>query len=87
MKSTELKMSKEFWAIVRYGDAQGYHTGVASMRTTLIETDTATELDTIIANGTVGAGESMGDYVFDVIALSHTWDIFNQIVNYEKVEK
>lgn len=83
-KQTTLNIEKPFWAIIRCGDPNGYHTGKAYMKTTLIETDTATELNNILADGSVESGESMGDFVFKVLALSHK--NLNEIEDCEKEE-
>ena len=71
MNETILKINKPYWAIVRSGDINGYHTGTANIQTSLIECETATELNEILGNGSVESGESMGDYMFKVLALSH----------------
>lgn len=82
-----LEITKPFWAVVRTGDPKGYHTGSAGMETILIQADTATELSDVLGEGSVESGESMGDFVFNVKALSHSWDILNQIIESEEFDK
>jgi len=81
---TELKFENEFWAIVRSGDVKGYHTGTPSMETAIYGFDTAKELEEFIADGSVESGESMGDYCFNVIKVSHSWEILRQLVECEE---
>jgi len=81
MKETKINTTK-FWAIVKHGDIRG-----STMETVLIETDTATELNEILGEGSVNAGESMGEYLFKVLALSHNLTIINEIEEYETMEK
>ena len=81
---TEIKINKRFWAIVRSGDVNGYHTGVKSMETALYEFDTATELYNFLCDGSVESGESMGDYLFNVLTQSPENRILNQLVEDEK---
>jgi len=69
-------------SIVKSGDINGYHTGTANIETALIECETATELNEILGNGSVESGESMGDYMFNVLATSHK--NLNQLEAYEK---
>ena len=84
MEETILNFKKPFWAIVHSGDPKGYHTGTAHTQTALYECDTATELEDFLASGSVESGESMGDYIFKIIAQSHT--NLNQISEFEKQE-
>jgi hypothetical protein len=85
MKKTILKIKLPFWAIVKSGDINGYHTGTAKIETSLIECETATELNEILGDGSVTSGESMGDYMFKVLAVSHT--NLNQLEDAEREEK
>jgi hypothetical protein len=85
-KTTEIKITKQFWAIIRTGDPRGYYTGTPHLKTVLIETDTATELSEIIADGSVESGESGGDFVFHILAISQEKRILYLIVESEKQE-
>jgi hypothetical protein len=71
MIKTELKLKLPFWAMVKSGDVNGYHTGKESMQTALYEFETATELNDFLASGSVESGESMGDFLFNVLKVSH----------------
>lgn len=82
--NTDIKISKPFWAIVECTDFNGYHTGKPYQVVTLIEFDTATELDEAIGAGSVEAGESMGAYVFEVLAMYQDWNVHQQNVGYEQ---
>ena len=84
-KKTEIKITKQYWAIVRSGDVNGYHTGVKSMDTALYEFDTATELENFLADGSVESGESMGDYCFIVLTQTPRPEILSQIAEQEKI--
>ena len=85
MKKTILKINKPFWAIVRSEDIKRYYAGKVNIQTSLIECDTATELNEILGNGSVVSCENLGDYLFKVLAVSHT--NLNQIEDSEREEK
>lgn len=84
MKTKLIKITNRFWAIVREQDRHGYHTGKEFDNTALVECDTATELSNFIADKSVEAGESMGDYSFIVVGLYTSWEQFNSTVKYEE---
>ena len=85
MKQTDLKISLPYWAIVKSGDVNGYHTGKKSLKTALYEFETATELNDFLASGSVESGESMGDFAFNIIAVSH--ENLNELERYETEQK
>lgn len=66
-----IKINKPFWAIVKHGEPEGFDSGKSWVEITLIQCDTASELNDSLADGSVHAGESMGAYFFEVLALSH----------------
>ena len=66
----ELNITKAHWAIVRHGDPKGYHTGTPKVSVDLIQDDSAKIVCDTLAEGSVTAGESMGDYLFQVLATS-----------------
>ena len=85
MKETKLKIRKPFWALIRCGDPEGYDTGKAYIETIFIQTDTATELNNLLGEGSLRSGESMGDYVFKVLAISN--ENLNELENYERCKE
>jgi len=89
MSKTQLRlnMEKEFWCIVESGDVKGYHTGKADVQINLFQFDTASEMMDFLGDGSVESGESMGDYIFRQLAISHKWEILNQIIESEKQEQ
>lgn len=86
-KETEIKIEKSFWVIARHGDPNGYHTGFANMTTSLFEFDSVTELNEFIGDKSVESGESMGDYIFNIKATSHSNEIRQELEEYEKLEE
>ena len=87
MIETKLNITKPYWVIVYMADPNGYHTGTKSSEIVLIESDDILELDDFIADKSVEAGESMGDYVFKVLSISPSWEIFHQVVKDARNEK
>ena len=87
MKQTKLEMEKPYWCIVKSGDVKGYYTGKADVQVNLFEFDTVTEMQDFLGDGSVEAGESMGDYMFKQLAISHSWQELNAFVEEEKEVK
>ena len=87
MKKTKIEIEATFWAIVRIADPQGYQTGIKSDKTFIFEFDSAIEMDEKLADGCVEAGESMGDFIFDIKAQSVGHRELARLVEYEKEEK
>ena len=69
------------------GDPKGYHTGIKNMETAIYEFESAKDMEEFMCDGSVESGESMGDYVFNVVAMSHSNYTFNQIVEHEQKEE
>jgi hypothetical protein len=85
-KQTEIEIEKQFWVIARNGEPNGYHTGNIYWDITLFEFDTATEINKFLADKSVESGESMGDYVFNVLARSHSEKTLDELAEFEKEE-
>ena len=72
-KTTTIEINKPYWAICQ---------GEDEANPVLIETDTATELEDILADGSVHYGEQGKD--FKVHALYTSWDVFHAQVKNEE---
>jgi len=71
--TTNIEINKPYWAICQ---------GEDEANPVLVQTDTATELEDILADGSVSYGEEGKN--FTVHALSVSWELFHQIVEEEK---
>jgi hypothetical protein len=85
-KKTNLEIEKKFWVIARHGEPNGYHTGHLYIDITLFEFDSATELNEFLGDKSVESGESMGDYIFNVLAVSHSEKTLDELAEFEKQE-
>ncbi len=85
--TTEIKPVKPFWAIVRSTDENGFHTGKGFHKIVMSEFDTAKDLSDSLAELSVEAGESMGDFHYKILGKSHSWDHLNKIVAMEEEEE
>lgn len=97
-KRTEIKPELPYWAIC-YGthtvnhdnedelEEDGSYSSDMTSRYWLVEFDSATELEEYIANASVSAGESMGEFTFDVVRLYTSWEMHNYNVQDEEDAK
>lgn len=82
MNTFNIKITKPYWALCRHASSGGF-TGAVFDDVFLIECDSAKELDENLADGSVDAGESMGEYSFKVLTLYQSWEVFQQDVGYQ----
>lgn len=97
-KRTEIKPELPYWAIC-YGthtvnhdnedelEEDGSYSSDMTSKYWLVEFDSATELDEYLGNSSVSAGESMGEYTFDVVRLYTSWEMHNWNLEDENASK
>ena len=86
MKKTNIEIKSEFWLFVEFADPKGYHTGRQYEEKTLIEFETVSELLEFHEIKSVESGESMGDYIYNILGQSHSWRIYDQILDAERID-
>jgi hypothetical protein len=84
MITTNINITKPFWALCHHSSSTGGFTGRIFSEYFLIECDSAKELDENLADGSVDAGESMREYSFHVVALYTDWELHHQNVAYQE---
>lgn len=80
-KITDINITEKYWAIVHSRDIKGVHSGHAFDKRILVEFNDVLALDKYLSNGSQDAGESMGEYEFNIVSLYTDWDQFQEDVN------